>query len=171
MNAVQHALYDFAQFEINTCACRWCIRPGCTQAIRCKSGARNDKCMHAKCTCGAVFCFNCAADVHSKLLALVLLALVCPCLSSFHAAPATCSEVRNWRSQSKEQSETAMWLNANTKDCPKCKAAIEKNMGCNVSARVHVCYEWQSAHEMMTICILMVVMQHMTCRNCSHQFW
>ena len=34
------------------------------------------------------------------------------------------------------------WIVINTQKCPKCKSAIEKNMGCN----------------------------HMTCRNCTHQF-
>ena len=36
----------------------------------------------------------------------------------------------------------AAWLQTNTKDCPKCKNAIEKNGGCH----------------------------HMTCRSCMHEF-
>ena len=40
------------------------------------------------------------------------------------------------------QSETANWILANTKKCPKCYTRIEKNQGCN----------------------------HMTCQQCKYDF-
>ncbi|RHY58528.1 hypothetical protein DYB38_008783, partial [Aphanomyces astaci] len=42
----------------------------------------------------------------------------------------------------KNESETANWILANTKKCPKCSIRIEKNQGCN----------------------------HMTCRSCKYEF-
>ncbi|KAI0239870.1 hypothetical protein L0F63_002147 [Massospora cicadina] len=41
-----------------------------------------------------------------------------------------------------DDSETANWIHANTKECPKCLSTIEKNGGCN----------------------------HMTCRKCGNEF-
>ncbi|KAL4158608.1 hypothetical protein PRNP1_004384 [Phytophthora ramorum] len=46
-----------------------------------------------------------------------------------------CEKCRN-------ESETANWILANTKKCPKCSVRIEKNQGCN----------------------------HMTCRSCNYEF-
>jgi len=40
------------------------------------------------------------------------------------------------------ESENLTWIMANTKKCPKCSRAIEKNQGCN----------------------------HMTCKGCNHGF-
>jgi len=36
-----------------------------------------------------------------------------------------------WVKKCKDDSETANWIQSNTKDCPKCGKAIEKNGGCN----------------------------------------
>jgi len=47
-----------------------------------------------------------------------------------------------WLKKCADDSETANWICANTKECPKCQATIEKNGGCN----------------------------HMTCRKCKHEF-
>jgi ariadne-1 len=47
-----------------------------------------------------------------------------------------------WYEKEKLDSENLMWIKANTKPCPKCAGNIEKNQGCN----------------------------HMTCRNCGHNF-
>lgn len=57
-------------------------------------------------------------------------------------APLICYLYKIWIQKCKDDSETANWLSANTKDCPSCKSAIEKNGGCN----------------------------HMTCKSCSFNF-
>ncbi|QPG73077.1 hypothetical protein FOA43_000382 [Brettanomyces nanus] len=67
------------------------------------------------------FCYNCLKEDHS---------------------PCPCAIVKKWERKCKDDSETAHWIVANTKDCPKCSSPIEKNGGCN----------------------------HMVCRSCQHQF-
>mmetsp|Transcript_6870 Transcript_6870/g.8675 ORF Transcript_6870/g.8675 Transcript_6870/m.8675 type:complete len:594 (-) Transcript_6870:266-2047(-) len=57
-------------------------------------------------------------------------------------APLICSVLDTWNEKCKNESETANWLLANTKKCPNCNTRIEKNQGCN----------------------------HMTCRQCKHEF-
>ena len=39
--------------------------------------------------------------------------------------------LKNWKKKCEDDSETANWVNVNTKDCPKCHFTIEKNGGCN----------------------------------------
>ncbi|KXH51866.1 IBR domain-containing protein [Colletotrichum simmondsii] len=56
--------------------------------------------------------------------------------------PAPCELVKRWLKKCADDSETANWISANTKECPKCNSTIEKNGGCN----------------------------HMTCRKCKHEF-
>lgn len=60
--------------------------------------------------------------------------------------PATCAMTEAWIAKATDQAETVTWLMANTKNCPKCRSAIEKNGGC----------------------------MHMTCRKtaggCGHEF-
>jgi ariadne-1 len=50
--------------------------------------------------------------------------------------------VKKWVKKCKDDSETANWISANTKECGKCQSTIEKNGGCN----------------------------HMTCRKCRYEF-
>ncbi|CAO2150042.1 unnamed protein product [Urochloa humidicola] len=45
--------------------------------------------------------------------------------------PVSCSMVRAWLAKNKSDSETANWVLVNTKLCPNCHKAIEKNQGCN----------------------------------------
>ena len=65
------------------------------------------------------------------------------CSDKWHI-PVSCKVIKKWIKKCKDDSETCNWINANTKDCPKCNSAIEKNGGCN----------------------------HMVCRreSCKHQF-
>ncbi|RHY35497.1 hypothetical protein DYB32_000016 [Aphanomyces invadans] len=56
--------------------------------------------------------------------------------------PVSCEQLATWLEKCRNESETANWILANTKKCPKCAIRIEKNQGCN----------------------------HMTCRSCKYEF-
>ncbi|XP_062397060.1 E3 ubiquitin-protein ligase ARIH2 isoform X2 [Sardina pilchardus] len=60
--------------------------------------------------CGEVFCFKCRQMYH---------------------APTDCPTIRKWLTKCADDSETANYISAHTKDCPKCNICIEKNGGCN----------------------------------------
>jgi ariadne-1 len=42
-----------------------------------------------------------------------------------------CPLIRKWTKKCDDDSETSNWISANTKECPKCGATIEKDGGCN----------------------------------------
>uniref|UniRef100_A0A8C5FEP8 RBR-type E3 ubiquitin transferase n=1 Tax=Gadus morhua TaxID=8049 RepID=A0A8C5FEP8_GADMO len=71
--------------------------------------------------CMEVFCFKCRQMYH---------------------APTDCPTIRKWLTKCADDSETANYISAHTKDCPKCNICIEKNGGCN----------------------------HMQCSKCKHDF-
>jgi ariadne-1 len=56
--------------------------------------------------------------------------------------PCSCQDLEKWENNVDEFNNNDIWLIANTKKCPKCLVIIEKNNGCD----------------------------HMTCKNCKHQF-
>lgn len=102
----------------------WCPAPQCTSAIYMAQAPDPAPVLGAQgvvCECGEAFCFACRRDDHS---------------------PATCEQLRLWLIKCKDDSETYNWLQANTRSCPICKTAIEKNGGCN----------------------------HMTCKKCAHEW-
>jgi ariadne-1 len=101
--------------DINKCV-KWCPSPGCDKAISSSGG-----CSSVTCTCGCSFCLRCGEESHS---------------------PITCEQLASWQEKCRNESETANWILANTKKCPKCAVRIEKNQGCN----------------------------HMTCRSCNYEF-
>ena len=94
---------------------RWCPSPGCNM-VAVASGVTT-----VLCTCGKPFCFKCGEEAHD---------------------PINCSQLAQWTQKCVNESETANWIIANTKKCPKCTARIEKNQGCN----------------------------HMTCKICKNDF-
>ncbi|KAK9470935.1 uncharacterized protein V1510DRAFT_398175 [Dipodascopsis tothii] len=106
---------------------RWCPAPNCENAVECgalSAGASRDLktiVPSVTCSCGYSFCFGCGLPEHQ------------PCI---------CVLVKKWIKKCEDDSETANWISANTKECPKCMATIEKNGGCN----------------------------HMTCRKCKYEF-
>ncbi|OBT46201.1 ariadne-1 [Pseudogymnoascus sp. WSF 3629] len=104
-------------------ALKWCPAPDCVNAVECKIQKRDlDKVVPTvACDCGYRFCFGCILTDHQ---------------------PAPCELVKRWLKKCADDSETANWISANTKECPKCNSTIEKNGGCN----------------------------HMTCRKCKHEF-
>ncbi|KAF7846522.1 hypothetical protein BT93_L4202 [Corymbia citriodora subsp. variegata] len=102
---------------------KWCPAPNCVYAVDC--GVKQ-KDLHrivptVHCDCGHNFCFGCTLLDHQ---------------------PTPCPLVRRWLKKCEDDSETANWISANTKECPRCRSTIEKNGGCN----------------------------HMTCRKCKHEF-
>ncbi|KAF9873500.1 IBR domain-containing protein [Colletotrichum karsti] len=104
-------------------ALKWCPAPDCPNAIECGIKKKDlDKIVPTvACGCGHRFCFGCILNDHQ---------------------PAPCELVKRWLKKCADDSETANWISANTKECPKCNSTIEKNGGCN----------------------------HMTCRKCKHEF-
>uniref|UniRef100_A0A8C4NFT5 RBR-type E3 ubiquitin transferase n=1 Tax=Eptatretus burgeri TaxID=7764 RepID=A0A8C4NFT5_EPTBU len=60
--------------------------------------------------CDQAFCFRCRQMYH---------------------APTDCHTIRKWLTKCADDSETANYISAHTKDCPKCHICIEKNGGCN----------------------------------------
>ncbi|KAH8916591.1 RING finger domain-containing protein [Atractiella rhizophila] len=102
---------------------RWCPAPGCDHAIRCTIPLRSLTSIvpTVQCKCGKTFCFGCGRDDHQ------------PCI---------CAIVNLWLKKCEDDSETANWISANTKECTKCHSTIEKNGGCN----------------------------HMTCKKCKWEF-
>nr|CAH8872564.1 unnamed protein product [Trichobilharzia regenti] len=99
----------------------WCPGVNCGHAVRC-FGPREP--YQITCTnCAECFCFACGQPWHD---------------------PVRCEQLKTWIKKLENDSGTLGWIAANTKECPKCHATIEKNGGCN----------------------------HMTCRNvdCKHEF-
>ncbi|KAI5290538.1 hypothetical protein KEM52_000424 [Ascosphaera acerosa] len=102
---------------------KWCPAADCDYAVTCAVKRRElDRVVPTvSCPCGHSFCFGCTLDDHQ---------------------PAPCRLVKQWLKKCKDDSETANWISAHTKECPKCQSTIEKNGGCN----------------------------HMTCRKCKYEF-
>ncbi|OLL22500.1 E3 ubiquitin-protein ligase dbl4 [Neolecta irregularis DAH-3] len=102
---------------------RWCPAPECEYAVECAIGPKQlDHIVPTVvCTCRNRFCFGCGLPDHQ---------------------PSICRLVKLWIKKCEDDSETANWISAHTKECPKCNSTIEKNGGCN----------------------------HMTCRKCKNEF-
>jgi ariadne-1 len=102
---------------------KWCPAPNCEFAMECyvKPEQLHEIVPTVRCNCGHAFCFGCSLNDHQ---------------------PTPCSLVKKWIKKCEDDSETANWISAHTKECPKCLSTIEKNGGCN----------------------------HMTCRKCKHEF-
>ncbi|KAK9721206.1 hypothetical protein K7432_003600 [Basidiobolus ranarum] len=102
---------------------RWCPAPNCEYAVSCHipHTSLSSVVPTVVCKCGHTFCFGCGVADHQ------------PCI---------CALVKQWIKKCEDDSETANWISANTKECPACHSTIEKNGGCN----------------------------HMTCRKCRHEF-
>lgn len=97
---------------------RFCPGPNCKIVFRSKEPkAKRVSCINCKTTC----CFRCGTEYH---------------------APTDCATIRKWLTKCADDSETANYISAHTKDCPRCHICIEKNGGCN----------------------------HMQCYNCKHDF-
>jgi len=87
---------------------KWCPSPDCGKTVHVPD--QDGTATSVKCSCGHNFCFKCNLESHS---------------------PCSCEQIKNWNQKATDESETANYLVANTKDCPKCQRSIEKNGGCN----------------------------------------
>ncbi|KAL1110561.1 hypothetical protein AAG570_008089 [Ranatra chinensis] len=97
---------------------RFCPGPNCHIVLR----SKEPKAKRATCElCKTSFCFRCGMEYH---------------------APTDCATIKKWLTKCADDSETANYISAHTKDCPRCHICIEKNGGCN----------------------------HMQCYNCKHDF-
>lgn len=85
---------------------KWCSAPDCSMAVK----VHHVDARAVKCRCGHVFCFACAESWHD---------------------PVRCHLIKKWIKKCDDDSETSNWISANTKECPKCNATIEKDGGCN----------------------------------------
>ncbi|KAE9112471.1 putative E3 ubiquitin-protein ligase [Phytophthora fragariae] len=112
----KYARYLLRSFVDINKGVKWCPSAGCSKAITSAGGLSS-----VTCTCGCVFCLRCGEEAHS---------------------PVMCEQLAAWQEKCRNESETANWILANTKKCPKCSVRIEKNQGCN----------------------------HMTCRSCNYEF-
>lgn len=113
----RHQSYLLRSYVEDNRLLRWCPGQRCTLAVR----VFNTSLLSVKCRCGHSFCFQCAEESH---------------------APVSCKQLSAWNDKCKNESETAHWIIANTKKCPKCGVRIEKSQGCN----------------------------HMTCRSCRFEW-
>lgn len=110
--------YTFSDHVKSHPELRFCPGPNCTVVVR----AKVCKAKRVICnSCSTSFCFKCGIDYH---------------------APTDCETIKRWLTKCADDSETANYISAHTKDCPKCHVCIEKNGGCN----------------------------HMQCSKCKHDF-
>lgn len=108
-------------------------------------------------------------------------------------APTDCHIIKKWLTKCADDSETANYISAHTKDCPKCHICIEKNGGCNhmqcYTCKYDFCWmclgDWKShgseyyecsryrenpniAHESVHAQVLKVVSQKFTSLNLEY---
>lgn len=98
----RHAVALAASYVDENPRVRWCpSTPHCGRALR--AGGR----AHCEpvCACGSSLCMACGAEPH---------------------APATCAMAAAWARKCRDDSETANWMAAHTRPCPKCDKPVEK---------------------------------------------
>ena len=86
------------------------VQPGAVPYVRAYGRPDPGAATVVTCKCGCDFCWGCKGEDHS---------------------PATCRQMREWAKKLEDDSMTGKWLICNTKPCPKCGKATEKNGGCN----------------------------------------
>ncbi|WVR07721.1 hypothetical protein IAU60_004763 [Kwoniella sp. DSM 27419] len=114
-----------AAYVADSPSLRWCPHPDCEYIIECTQAPPrmlNQLVPTVDCRCGHELCFGCGYAASHR--------------------PVLCKVVKMWEKKCADDSETANWLQANTKECTKCQSTIEKNGGCN----------------------------HMTCKKCKWEF-
>jgi ariadne-1 len=84
---------------------KWCPGPDCENAVLISKKLKSPE---IKCKCGHFWCFFCTKESHR---------------------PLTCDLLNKWEARGLSDG-CDQWILANTKNCPKCKNFIEKNLGC-----------------------------------------
>ncbi|XP_033511919.2 probable E3 ubiquitin-protein ligase ARI8 [Nicotiana tomentosiformis] len=108
--------------------CKWCPAPGCKNAVKIFDILSEN--YDVICDCSNVFCWNCLDENHR---------------------PIDCDTIAKWRIRNLEEAENTNWILAFTKKCPKCKNAIEKNMGCmHMTCRCLYQFCWLCLEEWVT---------------------
>ncbi len=108
---------------------RWCPHPGCDNIIECAQApprVLNQLVPTVMCTDGRELCFGYVDLMHMSDNDLIS----CRCGAVDSHRPVLCKIVKMWEKKCADDSETANWLQANTKECTKCQSTIEKNGGC-----------------------------------------
>lgn len=102
---------------------RFCVGADCQMVVF----AEVPKARLVQCTkCHSSFCYECGNSYHS---------------------PTDCETIAKWLTKCRDDSETANYICANTKSCPKCHICIEKNGGCN-----HITC-WKCKHDFCWMCL------------------
>ncbi|GLJ47796.1 hypothetical protein SUGI_1009450 [Cryptomeria japonica] len=104
---------------------KWCPAPECEYAVELQDGI--SQCYDVTCKCSYNFCWSCSEEMHR---------------------PVDCDTVRKWTFKNRDNGETENWKIVNTKPCPKCGRAIEKNQGCMHMTCVAPCF-----YEFCWICL------------------
>jgi len=104
----RYSTFISKNFVENSKTVRWCPAIGCNKALYDAIIEGNN--FVGICSCGKKICWSCSKEYHS---------------------PATCTHLEQWDNKSNsDEIKTKLWLQQNTKKCPCCKNAIEKNEGC-----------------------------------------
>lgn len=119
----------------------FCSTPDCTVIVKFKPHDHNVG-IEVKCECGETLCSSCGLKWHD---------------------PVHCDLLKLWKKKCDDDSETYNWIHANTKECPKCKATIEKDGGCN-----HViCRNQSCRYEFCWVCLAAWSSHGSTFYNCN----
>lgn len=114
------------QFVDSSLAIVWCPRPGCSHAVTLAGAEQVRTARTVECSCGTRFCSLCHEILGHE--------------------PAGCEHWRRWQelSPSAEQEKASKeWLRQNSQQCPRCRASIQRNGGCNhmiCSCGEHFCH-------------------------------
>ncbi|KAK1381780.1 hypothetical protein POM88_019515 [Heracleum sosnowskyi] len=95
----------FRSYVENNKKIKWCPAPDCEYAIEYKLGSES---YDVACDCSLSFCWNCVEESH---------------------LPVSCETVKKWMSKNSSGLDDMTWIIANSKQCPKCNVAIQKNQG------------------------------------------
>jgi ariadne-1 len=130
---------------------KWCSGKNCNRAIQAVNNINSISTV--VCDCGHSQCFQCAEEGHE---------------------PVKCQQLREWNQKNKNDSETAHWMIAHTKNCPKCKIRIEKNVGCNhmycIKQSPFTCLiAWSAVLTSPPHCIDLLLLCR-TCVGCKYEF-
>jgi len=112
-------------------AMMFCSTPDCEVVVKMAGPDRfgTDKFgVEINCECGESLCSSCGTTWHD---------------------PVQCALLQKWKKKCDDDSETYNWIHANTKECPKCQATIEKDGGCNHI----VCRNSSCRYEFCWVCL------------------